>query len=214
MNPLLKRIGVVIAGLALSAGAALAVPVTVEELGLGANQVVSISSSTLGTAQVYAGVVKLKVDGVATDAFCIDPWHWSIGGAQPYDLVPLTSAPKPPGPMSAAAALQIEQLWKQFYSPTITDNTAAALQIAIWQTVDAGVSGGTFSLVSTNDYGASSMLSWVTSNPTAPAANLVALTGRGQDYVIPSVPDVASSAALLGLSLAGLMALRKRAKLA
>ncbi len=51
-----------------------ATPVTVTELGIGANETVWIDSSTLGNnLHVYAGVVKLNVNGVNMDGFCIDP---------------------------------------------------------------------------------------------------------------------------------------------
>ena len=64
-----------IAGVALRAN-----PVTIAEVGVGANETVWINSSNLGNnLHVYAGVLKLTVDGVATNGFCIDPWHWSSG---------------------------------------------------------------------------------------------------------------------------------------
>ena len=54
-------------------------PVTVAEVGIGANETVYIDSSSLGNNQhVYAGVVDLLVNGIATNGFCIDPWHWSV----------------------------------------------------------------------------------------------------------------------------------------
>lgn len=187
-----------------------ATPVTVQELGIGANEIVTIKSSTLDSGnavQVYAGVVKLKVNGVATDGFCIDPFHWSISGVQSYTLEPLADGPKAPtststGGMGATTATKIEQLWQQYYSPTITNANAAGLQIAIWDLVDGALSGGTFQLVSTNDYGAANMLTWVNGHSTAPTAAVVAVTGPGQDYAIAgSVPDSGSTALLLGVGL-------------
>src|SRR3982751_6534031 len=69
--------------------------VSIAEAGVGANQTVWINSSSLGNnLHVYAGVLKLTVDGVATDGFCIDPWHWSSNSALPYELEPLANAPK------------------------------------------------------------------------------------------------------------------------
>src|SRR5262245_17412250 len=84
-------------GLAATIHQASAVPVTVQELGIGANEVVQMTSSTLGQHWVYAGIVKLSVDGVATDGFCIDPFHWSVTGPQPYNSEPLADGPKAPG---------------------------------------------------------------------------------------------------------------------
>ena len=223
----IKYLKVGLIGISLLVGASLhANPVTVTELGVGANETVWISSSTLGSPlHVYASVIKLDVDGTKLDGFCIDPWHWSGGGALSYDMESLALAPKSandttPNPMGASTALQIEQLWQQYYSPSISNVNAAALQIEIWQLVDAAVNNGTFSLLSVDGgdsaavYTAlSGMNTFLANNPSAPAADLVAVTGRaGQDYVIPnpSVPEGGATVAMLGGALLGLAVLRRR----
>jgi len=220
-----------------------ATPVTVTEDGVGSNDTVHIDSSTLGNnLHVYAGIIDLTIaDGALTsnvDSFCIDPWHWSVSGPRSYDLEPLASAPKPPGPMSAAAAIHIEQLWAQYMTSAYVlsgnsktaDEWAAALQLEIWQTVAGSIGGATYSLVSVDnnfageaaavvgDLGTmNSFLSHVTSS--TPRANLMAvssgvsrdgLDNPGQDYVIDSVPDGGSAAAFMGLALLGMLALRRR----
>jgi hypothetical protein len=213
----LRRFALPLLAVAALAVTARATPVTVQELGIGANEIVTIKSSTLNSGnavQVYAGIVKLKVDGVATDGFCIDPFHWSISGVQSYTLEPLQDAPKPPGPMGADAAKQVEQLWQMYYSAGMTNENAAGLQIAIWEIVSASpnvvASGNTFQLVSANDYGAASMIASLTSS--SPTANLAAVTGPGQDYVI-GVPDGGSTALLLGMGLVGIaLGFRRRQK--
>ena len=223
----MRNVSIIVAGLALLAAEPLrATPVTVQEVGIGANEVVTINSSTLGNnLAVYAGVINLLVDGAPTQGFCIDPWHWSISGPQSYDILPLQGAPKAPGPMDAATALKIEQLWKQFYNPAAVNwnAQAAGLQIAIWELVDASVASATFSLVGANDYDAGNMIVWVNSNPGAPAADLAAVVslshdsaGRsiGQDYVIPNVPDGGWTAVMLGLGLVGLCIARRWARAA
>jgi len=195
----------VFSGIAFQAGA---IPVTVQETGMGAHETVTMTSSTLGTHSVYAGVIDLLVNGVATDGFCIDPFHWSVKGPQPYNTEPLASGPKSPvNGMGTASALQIEQLWGHYYSHGMGDQNAAGLQIAIWELVG----GANFHLDSGNDYGAGVMLAWVIAHPTAPAANLIAVTGPGQDYVIPcTVPDGGQTALLLGAGLAGLVLVRSK----
>jgi hypothetical protein len=202
-------------GLSVMAFRAGAVPVTVQELGVGANEIVQMTSSTLGTHLVYAGILNLSVNGIATDGFCIDPFHWSISGPQDYNLEPLADAPKSPiNGMGDASALKIEQLWGHYYAHDMSNQDAAGLQIAIWEIVG----GLNFQLDSTPDYGAAAMLGWLNSNPTADAATLVAVTGRGQDYVIPnsqniphiSVPDGGETALLLGAGLAALAIMRSR----
>ena len=200
--------------LIFSAVSLTATPVTVQEVGIGANEIVNITSSTLGdNLNVYAGVIDLLVNGAPTAGFCIDPWHWSISGPQPYDLVPLAGAPKSPGPMDAATALKIEQLWQHFYAPGISGADAAGLQIAIWELVDLSITSASFSLNSSPDYGAGGMITWVDSNPDAPAANLVAVTGGGQDYVI-SAPDGGLTAVMLGIGLLSLSWFRRRMRAA
>jgi hypothetical protein len=189
-------------------------PVTVQETGVGANHVVEINSSTLGNnLWVYAGVIDMLVDGKATAGFCIDPYHWSSSSPLAYNTESLALAPKGwVDPMGAATALQIEQLWEKYYSPAIDNDTAAGLQIAIWELVSGSVSPGSFSLVSADDYGAQDMIDWVNSCPKAPAAHLIAVTGPGQDYVIPcAAPDVTATFGLLSLALGAVVFLRKRA---
>jgi len=190
-----------------------ATPVTVQDLGPGQHEVVTMTSSTLGTHSVYAGIIHLTVNGVATDGFCIDPFHWSVTGSQQYNSEALANAPKSPvNGMGAASALEIEQLWGHFYSHTMSAQDAAGLQIAIWEIVG----GVNFHLNSAFDYGASSMLQWVNSNPNAYAASLLAVTGPGQDYVIPSsephnrVPDGGQTAMLLGSGIAALGLMRSK----
>lgn len=197
-------------------------PITVQELGIGANETVYINSSTLGSnLHVYAGVVKLKVDGVKMDGFCIDPWHWSSSSALTYNLEPLADGPKNPTGtgstgMTTTYATEIEQLWGKYYSPTMTNITAAALQIKIWELVDAAEPTGTFKLDSIDHYSSqvtalmSGMDTYLKSSPTPPAAHLYAVSGSGQDYVISAVPDAAPTLVLAALAGIALWLLRNR----
>ncbi len=180
--------------------------ITVEELGTGPAEIVKINATGIGSVRVYAGVLKLNVDGVLMDGFCIDPFHFSSGSMSGYQSVPLTSAPKGDF-MSAATATEIARLWGTYYSPTMDSQTAAGLQIAIWELVG----GSGFHLLSNNDYGASGFASVVeNSNYGGPVANLIGLTGPGQDYAIDPVPDVASTWGLLALAMVGLLGLSQK----
>lgn len=231
-------------GFAAFAGNALkANPIEVTEDGIGANDTVYINSSTLGTnLHVYAGIVDLTLGTVPhateVDAFCIDPWHWSVSGPQNYNIEPLQSAPKPPGPMSAEAALQIEQLWAQYMTSTYVfssswqtaDEWSAAMQLEIWQTVSGSISGATYNLDSVDnnfsgeakavlgDLGTmNSFLSHASSS--TPRANLEAVSSGvnadrrdnpGQDYVIGSVPDGGYTAAFMVVALLGILMVRAK----
>lgn len=188
--------------------------ITVDELSVNPYKTPTISCDGLGTVTVYAGVLKLRVDGVEMDGFCIDPWHFSVSSSPDYQYAPLTSAPKEHS-MSSETALLIERLWGRYYSPTINASDAAGLQIAIWRLV----AGEGFSLISADDFGAATFLASVQgAGYTGPVANLVGLTGPGQDYAVQGslpgdpthgVPDSGATAGLLSLGLAALVFLRR-----
>lgn len=217
-------------------------PIKVTEGGIGANDTVYVNSSTLGNnLHVYAGIVDITLGtgplAKTVDGFCIDPWHWSVSGPQNYQLVPLADAPKPPGPMSAAAAVDIEELWAKYMTSSYAlssnaktaDEWAAAMQLEIWQTVAGSISGATYQLDSIdNNFAGEATAVWsdlgamntflADATSKTPRAHLEGLTSGtnsdrrdnpGQDYVIGCVPDAATTAALLGMGLVGLVALRR-----
>ena len=194
------------ATVAIAAGIQRSEALTVDELGAGAAEIVMVNISGIGTIPVDAGVLKLDVGGLQVDGFCIDPFHFSDGLMAGYQVVGLTSAPKG-NFMSLETALQIERLWGSHYSPTMSASDAAGVQIAIWELVG----GNRFSLSSPNDFGAAGFLAAV-QDPAydGPVADLVGLTGPGQDYGVaaPSVqaltrvvPEASSTASLLGIAL-------------
>jgi hypothetical protein len=93
--------------------------------------------------------------------------------------------------------------------------SAAGLQIAIWELVSTnavandGLSPSyAFSLApGQSDYGASQdIASLATYN--GPSANLIGLTGPGQDYVIDPVPDSGGTFLMLALTLGALVLAR------
>ncbi|HEX7859929.1 MAG TPA: hypothetical protein VF773_06375 [Verrucomicrobiae bacterium] len=181
--------------LALSVSRVGAVPVTVQELSVSPAQVAYINVTGFYSGGAYAGIVNLKVNGVETDGFCIDPFHFSSRSSMQYEMVNLADAPKAylptfNGDMGELKAAQISKLWGMAFSATMTASQAAAMQIAIWEIV----AGDLFS-VSGNDFGASVLLGKLATY-SGPAANLVGLTGPGQDYVIASVPDGGATALL------------------
>ena len=187
-----------------------AISVTVQEVGVDPYKVVNISVPDFYTGGAYAGVVKLKVNGVAMDGFCIDPFHFSSSSALVFDVVPLANAPKPFNGISRAmgttGADTISKLWAMAYSSTMTAAQAAGLQIAIWKVV-----GGNQFSISGDDYGATTLLSQV-QNYTGPVANLIGLTGPGQDYVVQNVPETGATIILLALGMLGLGIVRKAGK--
>jgi len=207
----MKRIlGLFAVVLALNATSSKGVPVTVAELSpYPGEKTVTINVPGFYSGGVYAGIAKLLVNGVATDGFCIDPFHFSSPLSLPYETASLENAPKNSsiytGPMGAVKALQIENLWAMNYSPGMDASHAAGLQIAIWMIVGQGK----FILTSANDFGANDMINAIGGYQGAPA-NLLALTGPGQDYVIQKTPDGGSTALLLGLGTFGLAFFRRK----
>jgi hypothetical protein len=172
--------------------------VTVQELGVSPGETASISVAGFYTGDVSVGILKLVVDGVATDGFCIDPYHFSVSSSSEYEFRSLADAPKLPGMMGAIKAEAVSKLWAMAYSLNMTSEEAAALQLAIWETI----AGDNFSVLG-NDYGASFLLQRLESFSDN-GANLIALSGPGQDYVT-TVPDGGSTLIFLALAAAGLV---------
>jgi len=223
----------IVAGLAGLAGNVNAAAVTVTDITDWSTTPVEIVTANLPElgydGLVYAGINTLSVDkgGGATvySGFCIDPFHWSIGGPQPgYSTVSLSNAPKPPGTLNAATALDIEDLWAEFFSPSMSSASAAGLQIAIWELVSSNsVATGELPAneaisFSGDTYGASADIASLAAY-NGPAATLVGLTGPGQDYVIdmPSnngriapgaVPDGGGTFLMLAMTLGALVLAR------
>src|SRR5437773_483288 len=154
----------------------------VEDFGVRTGAPAHISLSTGFNGFVGAGIKKIQVDGVQMDAFCIDPFTMALRSSPGYKFVPLTKAPEAPFTLSASRATEISDLWAMFYSPNMTTNKAAGLQLAIWEIV-----GGDDFTVIGKDYGSGRMLAALQTY-SGPGANLIALTGPGQDYVVLTPP--------------------------
>ena len=181
--------------------------VMVQELAFSpGTQVANVSVPYLSySGGVYAGINHLLVGGTAMNGFCIDPFHWSSSSSLLYNVVPLNQAPKAPGTMNSFQAAEICKLWGEFYSPNMSSSVAAGMQIAIWEIV-----AGNQMTVIGSDYGAAAMIAGLTAY-TGASADLVGLTGPGQDYVVPRtgalhVPDQASTGVLFGTALMALLA--------
>jgi hypothetical protein len=179
---------------------------TVQELGVNPYETPTITCSGIGTLTVYAGLNRLAVDGMPMNGFCIDPFHLSVSSSPNYQYVSLTSAPKG-HTMGAGVALDIERLWGSYYSPNMNATTAAGLQIAVWELVG----GSYFQLNSADDYGAAGYIAAVTSpNYTGPVADLIALSGPGQDYVVQNVPEGGVTVGLLAGAVGALIIFQRR----
>jgi hypothetical protein len=236
MKQLFKQIASTAIGSALLAGfsaTVIATPVIVTDIsnwGTTPMEIVDLNLPYAGyNGGVYAGINTLSVtEGANTftaSGFCIDPFHFSLDGPKAYNTVALGSAPKYPGPMGATTALEIEELWHEYFPTAQTSSTVAAgLQLAIWElVVDAAAAANHvptstyYTLTSGNDYGAAADIASLVGY-SGPAADLIGLTGPGQDYVIenptpappPNVPDGGTTLILLGVAMGGLQGLRRK----
>lgn len=215
MKSYLVRRSLKLSGIAISMALLVnAKAITVQEVGVNPYETPTITGTGIGgPVQVYAGVNQLVVDGVSMKGFCVDPFHWSLSSSSGYSYVPLADAPKGYA-MGATAALEIQRLWGSYYAAALSsDSSAAGLQIAIWTIVG----GSSFQLNSSSDYGAAAMIAAVTAgNYNGPVADLVGLTGPGQDYVVPGtsaaspVPDGGTTVLLLGGALCALAIIRRK----
>jgi len=194
-------------------------PVTVTEItdwNTTPMEVVNINDPFLNYySGVYAGINTLEVtDGSSStvyNGFCIDPFHWS-GITSPYSIVSLTDAPKSPAQLNAFTATEIEDLWELYYSPTMSSPDAAGLQIAIWDLVSSnavatdGLPINEAFSITGYDYGASNDLASL-AGYDGPAANLIAVTGPGQDFTF-ATPDGGQTFMMLALTVGALVLAR------
>ena len=218
------------AGLGASVSASSVTVTDVTDWGTTPMEVVNTDLTYLGyNGGVYARINTLSVQNGANTTmyggFCIDPFHWSASGpVTTYSIVPLVDGPKSPATLNAFTATEIEDLWQEYYSPTMSSPSAAALQVAIWELVSSNAVANdnlapqyAFALdAGQSDFGASLDLASLATYH-GPAADLVALTGPGQDYVIntggppippPSIPDGGATFMMLALTLGALVIAR------
>ena len=156
------------------------------------------------------------VNGVATPAFCIDVQRDSGTSSDYYynDLVnsPLAVA----GPMGATAAANVEKLWAANYSSALGDNTqAAALQLAIWETVATGAGGYTVAIGGSSaiDIAVNNAANAMLTNLGNTQADLVGLVSTTLQGYVVAVPETTTMLAgvllLLPLGVSTLRILRK-----
>ena len=197
----MKKLQLAIMAAALAGASSASASLTVTETSVSPNEVVTLQvtgSSTFGPGGVYAGIYNLSVDGVATPSFCIDVNRES-GTFSDYYYTDLASAPLPiVGPMGVNHAIAIEKLWAAYYTPVMTAQDAAALQVAIWESLGDNTLGYTVT-VSGN-----AAVTTEAATELASVPGLTALAGLeglvspdGQNYVVVPEPTTMIAGALL-----------------
>jgi hypothetical protein len=207
------QVAILAGALAVAGSASAQITLTLDEVGQVGNgnyETVTLQSSALGINEsgVEAGVYNLTVNGVATPSFCVDivtDEHEGLPPYTDYSYAPLSSAPiTAAGPMGASGAAAIEKLWAAYYSPTISQVNAAALQVAIWEEI--ALSKGTYTLTVSgySDPAVSSevttMLDALNAGDLTTEADLIALvspTGQGYVVAVPETTTVIAGALLL-----------------
>jgi hypothetical protein len=179
-------------------------------------QVVNTGSgvANFGPSGVNAGIYNLSIAGVATPSFCIDIDRNS-GTFNDYNYATLSAAPlSPAGPMGLAHEIAIEKLWAAYYAPVMSNQDAAALQVAIWLSLGDNTLGYTVA-ASGNAAVTTEAAAMLAALPGLTAqADLIALVSpSGQNYIV-AVPEpttmIAGALLLLPFGASTLRILRKR----
>ena|ERR1700722_11884725 len=196
-----------ITAVTLAAAVSASGQVTVTFNGVSPVEDITLQSSgaiTFGPVLVAAGIYNQTVDSVPTPSFCIDVFRDSTPGQTltDYTYTNLSLAPlAPAGPMGVAAAVDIEKLWAAYFpTASVSNQDAAALQVAIWEDVAAKV--GTYTLTfSGNSAVTTEAATMLASLPGLTAqANLEGLVSPdGQNYVVPVPEPTTAGCFLLGL---------------
>jgi len=176
-------------------------------------------STLLAQGNYFAGFEKININGGPTiNSFCIDLGDFTQSSSQ-GNIVPLASAPDAwAGPMGATAASTIKKLWASYVSLTGLNASsdknveAAALQVAIWSAIDSAV--GTYQVSFSGPANVLARAAVMLANPGSVEADLVAVTGGAQDFLVP-VPEpttmVAGALLLLPFGASALRIIRKKA---
>jgi hypothetical protein len=195
---------------AMSASASVINPVTVTFDNVNPSETVNLADPWI-TSGANAGIYNLTVDGVATPSFCIDVADVNNSDTfTDYYYNDLASSPlAPAGPMGSTAATDIEKLWAAYYSPSMGNQDAAALQVAIWDVIAANATPSYTVTVNNNDptdpiYGEA--IAEIANIPNITShADLVALVGpngsSGEQSYVVAVPEPATAGCFIfGLS--------------
>ncbi len=208
-------LAIALAGLLASGSSAFAALLTYEGLGspVGTVHITGSGDANGINNTYYAGWEKIRIDsGLTFQTMCIDIGDLAQSDAN-ATIISLAGAPDAwAGPMGTTAAQKIQLLWGTYAASATTDVVdAAALQIAIWKAIDEAMGG--YSLTFTDGTpGAVDRADYMLANLNSTSANLMAITGVNQDFLVP-VPEpttmIAGALLLLPFGVSTLRILRK-----
>jgi len=214
MNMKIKKLQLAVMAAALAGAMNADAQVTLTFDGVNPYEIVTLqvgSPINFGPGGVYAGIYNQTIDEVATPSFCIDVSR-NISDGQTftdYNYTNLSLAPlTPAGPMGSATAADVEKLWAAYYpDASVTNQDAAALQVAIWEDIASHV--GYTLTVSGNDAVTTEAAAMLANLPNLTVeANLAGLVSPdGQNYVVAVPEPTTADCFLLGL---GVLACSRR----
>ncbi|MCE9618477.1 MAG: hypothetical protein K8R92_01030 [Planctomycetes bacterium] len=202
-----------------------ATTVDVQEIGMGACEVVSILSPGY-SGGVYSGQQVLNVTNSSnTSAFangsylvyCGDVYQFSPGGPSPYSVVAIDLIPNA-APMGAAKAAAIADLYAFANGAQFSANAAyaCAFQLAVWETITdfggpLGVGSGAFQATGYSGAAGVYLANLLAAVGSGGSANLVGLQSPSyQDYIVEVSGNVPGPGSLALVGMGGLLTMRRR----
>ncbi len=164
---------------------------------------------------VYAGIMQIRLNGgPLIDTFCLDLADFS-GDDDKAEMVALENAPDAwAGPMGQTAADTIKSLWASYRSGISTSLEAAALQIAVWETIDRAMA---YDVVFSGNDAAVNRANYMLDHLGNARANLMAVSSSApnpevQDFIVPVPEPTTLIAGALLLVPFGLSTIRRRSQ--
>lgn len=185
-----------------------AISLSVRDLDADEYRIAHLNWPSIYNGPVKAGIMKLEVNGMQVNAFCIDLYHFSSSEFNNYSILNLEDESKNPGgPLGNERARVIKNLWALNYEDALNNlDLAAALQVAIWEISTISIPGQKVPKITTPSFGKFKVDDLVSAATiyTGEGADLMALTGLPQDYITlrdldeaATVPDTGTATLVL-----------------
>jgi hypothetical protein len=207
----------ILATLLLAATTAIASPVNLSYISTNTTRYtqVSVNGSNLNTS---IGSYNLKIDGVNTVGFCVDPFQWATSTTKTYDKSSLDAMDFASG-NGATRFVNAQKLFDNAYAGLSGSAQTAGFHLALWEIFhgDLNTTTGNIKKTGYSDFGmlaAANTFLGALNGWTATNAYDLTFYGNGQyqDFLVakPSAVPVPAALPLLASGLIGFVALRRR----
>lgn len=212
----------ILATLLLAATTAIASPVNLSYISTNTTRYtqVSVNGSNLNTS---IGSYNLKIDGVNTVGFCVDPFQWATSTTKTYDKSSLDATDFASG-NGATRFANAQKLYDNAYAGLSGSTQTAGFHLALWEIFHDNLSTVTGNIKNSTRYGynisdagmlaAANTFLGALNGWTATNAYDLTFYGNGQyqDFLVakPSAVPVPAALPLLASGLVGFVALRRR----